>query len=251
MTFEKTLFLSVVFHAVILSALTITLKKPLIIPIPFEVNLVSPDEGPKNKNTSNAKIAGIEQETVKQRVRSKPAPLIEKKSLMPAKTVEREKKVRPSKADLDLYNKRLAEIEGQEVINQGIQGASSRVTKLKQKLVINKKQASPKAAPSGGGTKGTGTNTPCGAYEAKLQNLFKSNYYFPDQRTHGIEAVITIDISKDGIIFPKGFEQRSGNSQFDNYAMRTVLMTGKGPVPPHSCIGNESELEIKLSFTPD
>ncbi len=235
MTFEKTLFLSVLFHAVILAALTITLKKPFIIPKPFQVSLVSPYTGRFKKKEANS--AAPEKPLV--RPSKAPVPASEKRSAM---AMEPEKKaVRPSREN-NLISQELAKIQQQVDISRGLAQVKSRVRKLSQKLTITKKDKKP--ASGGGATSGNGSSTPLQAYESLLVQRIWSNWYFPDQRTHGIQAIVTIDVLADGTIVYKGFEKHSGNSLLDSSAVRAIQRAGKVPPPPYP-------LEIGVIFNPD
>ncbi len=237
MTFEKTIFLSVLFHAVVLTALTITLKKPFIIPKPFEVSLVSPYTGRlKNRETNSA---APEQPKVQQRAKAVPAQTREKRSDM---AMEPGRRTAQSPHEDNLIQQELAKIQQQVDINQGLSQVESRVKKLSQNLTITKKEKKP--APGGGVASGNGSSTPLQAYESMLVERIWSNWYFPDQRTHGIQAVVTIDVLADGTIVYKGFEKHSGSSLLDSSAVRAIQRAGKVPPPPYP-------LEVGVIFNPD
>ena len=238
MTFEKTLFLSVVFHAVILSALTITLKKPYIIPRPFDVALVSPYVG-RLKNEA-AKSFSQKQPVAQQNVKAMPAPATEKKSAMPAET---DKKAARASSEDDLIKEALATVREKTEINNAMDQVKARVKKLHQNLTINKKTKNMPAS-KGGAASGTGSSTPLEAYESMLIHRIWANWYFPDQKTHGIEAIITIDVLSDGTIVYKGFEKHSGNGRLDDSAVRAIQRTGKVQPPPYA-------MEVGVVFNPD
>ncbi len=241
MTLEKTLFLSVLLHAVILSALTVAFKKPLIIPKPFDVELVSSDEGqPK---------AAVEVKNTPSQVAVKPqsAPVVEKKPAMPAvKTAPEKKSSRPSREEEDLVKEALANVQEKTIINNGMNLVENRVKKLKGKLIITKKQKSAKTA-GGAGLAGSGANSQLGAYENKLVQCIKRHWIFPDQKTHGIEGTITIEVLKDGTVNYKDFDKRSGNALFDSSVVRAVQMTGKCMPPPDGI----APADIGVVFSPD
>ncbi len=237
MTFEKTLFLSVLFHAVILSALTITLKKPFIIPQPFQVDLVSP-AGRFDKPAESRKP--VTERQLAQTKASRPVP-VEKKASM---VIPEKRPVRQSRENDALIEKELARIQQNVDIDQAINGIEKKV-KLREKLVISK-HSKTIGRTGGGAHAGTGGNTILGAYANQVGQLIHKYYYFPDARVQGIEATVTIDILKDGTLVAKGFEKRSGNGLFDESVIRAIQRTAKVPPPPGGI-----ELELGIVFTPD
>ena len=251
MTFEKTVLLSVFLHAVILAALSLSLKKAYIVLPPFEVSLVSPAAQGLFVPES-APPAPAAPKAAKETEKTMPPPPVEKaKSSMvvrPDKANRREQEEEKS-----LVNDALARLRGRQkeksLVNnalarlQGVANVENRVRKLKGTLEINKNKTARtgNAAPAGAAG---GSNTAIGNYANTIATRIRENWFFPDLKTHGIKAVISIHILKDGTIVPMGFEKHSGSALLDESAMRAVQRTGKVPPPPY-------ELEIAVGFTPD
>ncbi|MDA8087569.1 MAG: energy transducer TonB [Nitrospiraceae bacterium] len=243
MTFEKTLFLSVLFHAVILSALAITLKKPFIIPQPFQVDLVSP-AGRFDKPAESRKP--VTERQLAQTKAPRPVPVEKKASMaMPEKRPERH-----SHESDALIAKELARIQQSVDIERAVNGIEKKV-KLREKVVINKSSKSSKNKGHAGGSAqaGAGDNTALKGYLSQVKGSIWRNWYLPDAKVHGIEATVTIDILKDGTLVAKGFEKRSGNGLFDQSAIRAIQRTAKVPPPPG--VLPPGGLEVGFVFNPD
>lgn len=237
MTLEKTVLLSVLFHAVILAAISISIRKPYITLPPFEVSLVTPGGEsvtiPKGGAVSAPRPAS-----------APPTPRIEEKK--PAMVAN------PEKVDRSAINKALARLRRSEALNErqkslinskltAMQGIADVANRVKLKLEINKNKTG-KAATAGAPG---GSSTALGAYGSAVKAAINKNWFYPDVKTHGLQAVISIIILKDGTIVPKSFDKHSGNPLLDESAMRAIQRTGKLPPPPYA------PLEIALGFTPD
>jgi TonB family protein len=65
----------------------------------------------------------------------------------------------------------------------------------------------------------------------------------------GLETIIVIVMERDGKIQKSWFEKRSGNSRYDQMAMRAILKAG--PLPPVPKEFSDNTVEIAIRFHPD
>jgi colicin import membrane protein len=88
-------------------------------------------------------------------------------------------------------------------------------------------------------------------YAAEIYSYISKNWSFNEQLADGnknLVALLGIKIMADGEIQKVWFDKKSGNSYFDEQAMKAVLKTGYLPPLPEGF--RKSFLEIGLRFTP-
>lgn len=82
-----------------------------------------------------------------------------------------------------------------------------------------------------------------GDYYILVIDKIKRHWIFPDNIDKALEAVISINIEKDGRVSINKIERSSGNPLFDRSAMRAINNASPLPAPPY-------ELEIGVRFKP-
>lgn len=107
-------------------------------------------------------------------------------------------------------------------------------------------------APSIVATGKAAMNGPIFKFPSYLQNMENkiSGQWLPPALTlqgEGVGAIIQFSVRKDGTIESVEVEQSSGNSFFDQAAMRAVY--GAHPLPPLPEGLNEEQLKVHFSFT--
>ncbi len=147
MTFEKTVILSVILHAVILAAISFSLKKPYITLPPFEVNLVSTEA----KNLSAPAPAAPEAPKAAPR----PDNAKSRMAVQPEKTNRRDMqqeindalaRLRGSRSRNEEINNALARLRGSHSRDEEINNALAKlrgIARLKKELEINGQTKSP------------------------------------------------------------------------------------------------------------
>lgn len=253
MTLEKTVFLSVIFHAVLLTVLSLTLEKQSVVLPDFNVNLVSPSGESVAKG--EALTVPPPQATKKA---SRPSPLDSGENLKssmvvhPYKTsrLKQQSLIRAALAQVRSAHARDEKMDT-EINNalekaEGIADVESRIVKLRKTLDINvkNKTAKPSESAAPAGTP-DGGDAALSSYSSMVAAKIKENWFFADFKTNVVQAVISIMIMKDGTVVAKGFDKHSGNGILDESAMRAVQRTGKVPPPPGGPI------EIAVRFTPN
>jgi len=85
-------------------------------------------------------------------------------------------------------------------------------------------------------------------YFGAVRKRVKRFWVIPDTllEEEGLEAVIVIEIDKDGLLIGSRFERSSGNPYFDQSAMRAITKAAPFPPPPMGT----APLEIGLVFQP-
>lgn len=87
-------------------------------------------------------------------------------------------------------------------------------------------------------------------YFAAVYAKIKEHFILPDLKNWkpDLQAVLVIEVRKDGIVTKNAFEQKSGNAFF-NQAVERAL-TAASPLPPFPPELKESQLEFGLRFRP-
>jgi colicin import membrane protein len=126
---------------------------------------------------------------------------------------------------------------------------------------VSKKPAdvSPQSAPSKqkvslvniGGMKGGELSQALMLYRALVNEKIESNWVLPErlsQETGELEAVVVVRARRDGTVFDINFEEKSGNSYFDDSVLKAILKSK--PFPPFPDIYSPQEEEIVIRFAP-
>ena len=238
MTFERTVLLSAILHAVILAALAVSIRRPYIVLHPFEVNLVAPPA----KNLSVSKSAVSVQAAPKPAAHPKekavppPRPERQKQSMVANPQAERSA-MRREQSLVKGALRRLREHEREQSL---VKNALERLKGIAgvEKTVIEIGKNAPASSGAAGG------NTALNGYLQTVRAMIMRQWFLPDLKIHGETAVISITILKDGTIVAQGFDKHSGDALLDESAMRAIQRTGKVPPPPY-------QLEIAVGFTPN
>ncbi|MDA8388394.1 MAG: cell envelope integrity protein TolA [Nitrospiraceae bacterium] len=247
MTFERTVLLTAILHAVILAALAVSIRRPYIVLHPFEVNLVAPP----SKNLFAAKTAApnmAPKPAVRPREKAEkavppPRPERQRQAMAASPQAERRARRREQSFVNDAIARLRARQQDQSLVNRALERLQGVAQVENAVIEISKKDNKTRAVASSGAA---GGNAALNGYLQMVEAKIWHNWYFPDLKTHGGKAVISIQILKDGTIIANGFDKRSGDALLDDSAMRAIRRTGKVPPPPPPY-----PLEIAVGFTPD
>ena len=89
-------------------------------------------------------------------------------------------------------------------------------------------------------------------YRALVNEKIESNWALPERLSRGkdkLEAVLVVRVRRDGTVFDIQFDQKSGDSYFDDSVLKAVLKSK--PFPPFPDIYSPSEEEIVIRFAPE
>lgn len=89
-------------------------------------------------------------------------------------------------------------------------------------------------------------------YRALVNEKIESNWALPERLSRGkgkLEAVVVVRVRRDGTVFDIQFEQKSGDSYFDDSVLKAVLKSK--PFPPFPDIYSPKEEEIVIRFAPE
>ena len=89
-------------------------------------------------------------------------------------------------------------------------------------------------------------------YRALVNEKIESNWALPQRLSQGngkLEAVVVVRVRRDGTVFDIQFEQKSGDSYFDDSVLKAVLKSK--PFPPFPDIYSPKEEEIVIRFAPE
>ena len=89
-------------------------------------------------------------------------------------------------------------------------------------------------------------------YRALVNEKIESNWALPERLSQGkdkLEAVVVVRVRRDGTVFDIQFDQKSGDSYFDDSVLKAVLKSK--PFPPFPDIYSPSEEEIVIRFAPE
>ena len=89
-------------------------------------------------------------------------------------------------------------------------------------------------------------------YRALVNEKIESNWALPERSSRGkgkLEAVVVVRVRRDGTVFDIQFEQKSGDSYFDDSVLKAVLKSK--PFPPFPDIYSPKEEEIVIRFAPE
>ena len=175
------------------------------------------------------------------------------------------------KAALDEIQKRVAQRDGKgKSLGEG--GSTGRPS---QGPVVSSSGSLPGAGPESGTGSGSGTGTgkgegagtgsggspwgsPSGSsglvneYYSRIWAKIKAEWTIPEDLPKGktnLEAIIVVIIEKDGKVQKSWFEKKSGNTLYDQMAMRAIKKAE--PLPPIPKEFSDNTLEIGIRFYPD
>jgi colicin import membrane protein len=85
-------------------------------------------------------------------------------------------------------------------------------------------------------------------YYNSVGSMIRSEWIFPGEKTPGLETTVAIKIGTDGKLLALRIERASGNTLFDNSAIKAVEKVGDFPPLPKNI--KEEFLEIGIRFCP-
>jgi TonB family protein len=89
-------------------------------------------------------------------------------------------------------------------------------------------------------------------YPPPVNEKIESDGALPERLRRGkgkLEAVVVVRVRRDGSVFDIQFEQKSGDSYFDDSVLKAVLKSK--PFPPFPDIYSPKEEEIVIRFAPE
>ena len=233
---NRTIFISLLFHVVILSLLFLSPSFPspkLTFGPVYSVSLVSlPRNVMEQKSTS-----GVAKELM---TANRPE-MVLKKQLAPSQEVPIRSLETRKKEDPTL-DKAMEEIRKKAAAT----GASKQA---QVKAAAEKTDKVEKAESIAGSQPGTAEmNAQMRAYYALVWSRIKGKWALPQGILPGevLETVIDLTILRNGAVTQVNFEKRSGNSYFDESAMKAIRKAS--PLPPLPAWIGENSLGIGIRF---
>lgn len=212
-------------------------EEPKVVPPPEKVVIPEPKSAPKEivslePSKAMTKVKEQKKEAV-QKVKEE-TKLTKALTRIQANVQEKEAKAEASKANKEALNAL------RQTIRMGDQTGRPTTTSGEPK--------SDSGGPSGGG--GPVLDLAYKSYLALIHQRIQEHWILPDLPNwkEQLEAIVVIQIRKDGEIEKNFFEKTSGNKQFDQYVMKAV--NESLPMPPFPLEIKESSLEIGLRFQP-
>jgi outer membrane biosynthesis protein TonB len=112
--------------------------------------------------------------------------------------------------------------------------------------------AGEKASVAAAGPAGTGISVdePMGRYLAAVYQRIQSHWYIPPLQNweDSLEAVLVIQVSRNGTLTKTFFEKKSANLYFNQFVYKTVQESA--PLPPFPGELDKKDMEIGLRFSP-
>jgi colicin import membrane protein len=216
---QKSAALSALLHLsfLVLSVVLIKHTSTMVMPSPYTVSLVSPD---------NARRSG---------------PPVSRAGEAQEKAAEPEEDV---KTVIDA-NKKLSE---QRVSDRLTELASKKKVEriVKLRSVISVKSSGVKSAAKTVAKEG-GAGTPKGSlfdsYYAKITDEIRQEWVYPDMGKKDISSIVAVTIRRDGTITIHGIEKSSGDLLFDRSVLKAVTKASPVSPPPY-------EMEMGIRFYP-
>jgi|Deesub1362A_J573_1020465.scaffolds.fasta_scaffold00074_62 colicin import membrane protein len=215
MALERFLLYSFLLHFLFAALLSVKLKRAIYIipPAVYEVSLVEAERPRAVKKTEpRAKTARKAPAVAPKRPKAAP-----KREAPPREGMV----VKPLGA---LKQERLVVLEGKRRVRQRLQ-------RKRQLLQVRAAKEAPREAGL------------LAEYYQRLKERIWQNWYWPSQAEGQLEAVVVVEVLKDGTLKIKGFERRSGNALFDRSAVRAIRRASPVEPPP---VG----MEVGLVFRP-
>jgi colicin import membrane protein len=97
-------------------------------------------------------------------------------------------------------------------------------------------------AQSGGEKKGTGQGEEL-TYADRVRSEIQKQWSYPDTISRNHETVVSVKISKDGVIRIQEIEKKSGDRIFDKSVLKAIELASPVTPPPY-------EMELGIRFTP-
>jgi colicin import membrane protein len=149
-----------------------------------------------------------------------------------------------------------------KVITKAIAKIEKEAEESRPRPILDAIQRLEKEVKGTGSGKSTGAATPRGGtgregvelldiYHAEIWHRIQKNWAFSEELAQGasnLEAVVIVKIMKDGKIRDIWFEKRSGNTYFDDSALKAVKKSD--PLPPLPAGFSEPFYEVGFRFNP-
>lgn len=243
---QKTTTVSLLLHLVLLalSVVLINYTRNVVLPSPYTVSLVNPEESGQAGSSRRAPAStAAEKETpVESKTKEKEMP-VENKT-----TKEKELHVKESKTMIDAnkkndqkildnrINSRIAEIASKKTVE--------RIVKLRSVISVQGSGIKSPVGPAdnrgaAGGSKGSLFDS----YYGKITDEIRGEWVYPDMGKKNLEAIVSVLIRRDGSITVQGVEKSSGDLFFDRSALKAVTKASPVSPPPY-------EMEIGIRFYP-
>jgi colicin import membrane protein len=260
---------SILFHAALFSALiyfpeSFSIRKPAGMFNVVQVELVSPPGGAvPSKETSKSKNATPTKSKSKKSISVPP-----KKTTRRLAPVQRKKK--PVVVAKRTVKKKTApvkkkEVSASELIDRAIKKIDrkvkaeekkvSRTPAVKKGSHLDRALAGVEArarAGAGEGVSGTGgvAGTVMQIYQSKVQLLIEENWTYPTalMDDDSLEAIVLLDVRRDGKIISFRFVSRSSDPVLDESVIRAIERSD--PLPPFPEVYRRSHDEIEIRFNP-
>jgi colicin import membrane protein len=232
---QKTTLLSFALHLTvfIIAFLILRQSSRIVLPPPYTVNLVSPDD--LNGNQRTVIDTGREsREAEESRELAAPAEIPKKSKKETAKEKE-------------LVERKIAALQQKEKVEKRISDLAAKQKRIdtlaRLRKIITLKARGDKRNSSAGKAGSAGRGGASGDYYAKITREIWQQWVYPDVGKKDIEAVVSVKILKDGTAIPQKMEKSSGNALFDRSAWRAVAKASPLSPPPY-------EMEIGVRFYP-
>ncbi len=232
--FHTSLAISFFLHSLIAAVTFLAVRQPYLSKpsTPYIVSLV---ESAATENAFQQSSGQTQASAETARPKEKP---VKQEAVKSAKDSKSQAKEAAKQKESDkLVSERIAALEAKKKIE--------RIVAIR-KLVDIQGQSSGAASTSGSGPKNiqtSGSISSSGDYYLAVVDKIRKHWIFPDNIDKALEAIISINIERDGRVTINKIEKSSGNQLFDRSAMRAINNASPLPPPPQ-------ELEIGVRFKP-
>jgi len=221
-SFQKSAALSALLHLsfLVLSVVLIKHTGTMVMPSPYTVSLVSPDNARRSGPPDSR--AGETQAKAERAVE----PVKDTKTMVDANKNLAEKRVED----------RLTELASKKKVE--------RIVKLRSVISVKSSGVKSAARPM---EKEGGAGTPKGSlfdsYYAKITEEIRQEWVYPDMGKKDLESIVAVTIRRDGTVTIHGIEKSSGDLLFDRSVLKAVTKASPVSRPPY-------EMEIGIRFYP-
>jgi colicin import membrane protein len=250
--FYKMLLLSMAFHLVFLSVISISVKRANRTINPFlssySVNLVDDIAG-KPKEVNAGPPARLPD--TRQQKQQKPEP----KKTKPAKQARE-----PQEPVRSLTPKRLPAKESTGTTKDEMKRLDERIKEMKRRTASSEPQSDVRRGPGtkeGAGSPGVRSagqgeqNSALARYLIHMRDRIESSWHIPfvSGAKKNLEAKVIVRIRRDGRIVDISLDKRSGNRAFDESVLR--VLRAVDPLPPIPQSVDDDPLEVEMTLRPE
>ena len=141
-----------------------------------------------------------------------------------------------------------AQEDDQSHLEKALEGIRQKQRKLDGQQNRNNRQPGPAAASAPAGMSDAVINEQTNEYISAVWSRVKQNWTMPQSLmpAKDITTIVAVKITRSGALEYAGFEKRSGNSYFDDSALRAVKKSH--PFPPLPSWVRDSSIEIGIRF---